>query len=141
MALRPFLSRIMNCFSRLFAKKPSPRPSRSSGNIEESGEALFNDRYQDFSSENDPQTVQSHPVEVAAMKGENYLCNVVAGAGSTQIIVSPYSVTAQRVHAGEGAVQVLGTLGTYVPSGLPPPPYPGSFLTQPESPAEKNGGL
>ena len=98
--LLPFLSKMMSCFSFLFAKKPSPDPSQSSVNIEEPREAQFN-RCQDLSSGNDEQITKKPPVEVAAEEGENDFRNIVAGERSTQFIIGHRPTIAWNVVAGE----------------------------------------
>ena len=99
----PFLSRMMSCFSFLFAKKPSRDPSQPSGNSGEPGEAQFN-RCQDLSSENDAQIVQKPPVEVAAEEGENDFRNIVAGERTRNLPEGPRSTrNAIKVRVGSRA--------------------------------------
>ncbi|KAJ6125988.1 hypothetical protein N7471_010481 [Penicillium samsonianum] len=137
---------MMRCFSHLFAKKPSPDPSQSSGNIGEPGEALFN-RCQEFSSENDAQIVLKPPVKVATEEGKNDFCNIVAEECSKQFIGGQLPTIARDIFAGKGAFQALGNYPEeFLQSdnaeitGEWPPPYSNQLSTQTESSAGKDGG-
>ncbi|KAJ5544104.1 hypothetical protein N7494_005383 [Penicillium frequentans] len=135
------------CFRFRFTKKLPLDPPQSSGIVREPEEAQFN-QCQDLSSQSEAQIVRNSPVKVAAEEGKNDLQNIVAGEGSTQIIIG-HQTTAKDIFAGKNAVQILGNFcegyrqsnNPEITDKQPPPPYSNIPSTQTKSSAGEDGGL